>query len=54
MNDYLIHILGYNLNDSGKNRHTRGALNVVGSIANTLFDTTTQVQVDHEIMIMRS
>ena len=36
MNDYLIHILGYNLNDSKRNRHTRGALNVVGSIANTL------------------
>ena len=31
----------------GKNKHTRGALNVVGSIANTLFGTATQDQIDH-------
>ena len=47
MNDFLIHILGYNLNDSWKNRHTRGVLSIVGSIANTLFGTATQDQIDH-------
>ena len=47
MNDFIIHILGYNLNDFWKNRHTRGALNNTGSIANILFGTAIQGQIDH-------
>ena len=47
MSDYLIHILGYNLNVSKKNRHTRGAVNIIGSIANAHFGTATQDQIDH-------
>ena len=46
MNDFLIHILGYNLNESLKNRHTKDALNIVGSIANTLSGTATQDQIN--------
>ena len=42
MNDFLIHILGYNLSESRKNRHTRDALNIIGSIENILFGTATQ------------
>ena len=47
VNNYLIHILDYNLNDSKRNRHTRGVVNIIGSIANAHFGTTTQDQIDH-------
>ena len=47
MNDYLIHILGYNLKDSKRNRHIRGAVNIIGSIPNVHFGTATQDQIDH-------
>ena len=47
MNDYLIHILDYNLNDSKRKRHTRGAVNIIGSIANAHFGTATQDQINH-------
>ena len=48
MNDYfMIFFLGYNLNDSKRNRHTRGAVNIIGLIANALFGTAIQNQIDH-------
>ena len=47
MNDYLTHILGYNLNDPTHSRKPRGAANFIGSIANTLFGTATQGQIDY-------
>ena len=46
INDFLVHKLGYNLNESRTNRHMRGILDIVGSIANTLFGTATQEQID--------
>ena len=46
MNDFLMHIVGYDLNDSNTKRKTRGAINFIGSLANTLFGTATQGQVD--------
>ena len=47
LNDFLTHILGYNLNELDHNRDKRGAVNFIGSIANTLFGTATQSQIDY-------
>ena len=46
LNDFLMHILGYNWNQSAPVRHPRGAINFIGSLSNTLFGTATQSQVD--------
>ena len=46
LNDYLVHILGVNLNDPTHSRKPRGAVNFIGSLANTLFGTATQGQID--------
>ena len=45
-NDFLVHILGINLNDPTHSRKPRGAVNFIGSLANTLFGTATQGQID--------
>ena len=47
LNDYLTHILGHNLNELDHTREKRGAVNFIGSIANTLFGTATQSQIDY-------
>ena len=46
MNDYLTHIIGHNLNDPTNSRKPRGAVNFIGSLANTLFGTATRGQID--------
>ena len=46
MNDYLTHIIGFNLNNPTHSRRIRGAVNFIGSLANTLFGTATQGQID--------
>ena len=46
MDDFLMHIVGHNPDASHSRRKTRGAMNFMGSLANTLFGTATQDQVD--------
>ena len=47
LNDFLTHILGYDLNKTKRTRKIRGAFNILGSLANTLFGTATQDQIDY-------
>ena len=47
MNEYLTHVLDYDLNNPTQSRKPRGAVNFIGSLANTLFGTATQGQIDH-------
>lgn len=46
MNDYLTHILGYNLNHPTRKRNPRSTINFTGSFGNTLFGVATQDQID--------
>ena len=46
MQDFLLHIVKNNDDKSTSKRKPRGLINLVGSLANTLFGTDTQAQVD--------
>ena len=46
MQDFLLHIVKNNDDKSTSKRKPRGLINLVGSLANTLFGTATQAQVD--------
>lgn len=46
MNDFLMHIVGHDLKNLNSRRRARGAINAIGSLANTLFGTATQSQID--------
>ena len=46
MQDFLVSIVGSNVTHDKHARKPRGAMNFIGSVANTLFGTATQAQVD--------